>query len=386
MCWASTGKAGVSKVTFRPCDGSASQLFAFAAYGTGYTITAMSACKLCFEATQGLSGNANDYALYLNQITLSTTGCHNPSVSQIWLVSGSYPPFPPQPPPSPRSPPPNLGRRRLRTLAAPSSKQLSHFPLPKASPPAPPSALSSSSGSSAAADIPAAGGSSASSINNGSLRALLGAATDTNTLACYASAPVVVLKSGVLLTRSPNPPSPPDGTAAPDGGGTDLVLTKDPGSSNFVPDPSGQGMLFTLWLAVNYTELAADSAAMAAFKADMQDAMALAFKVPSSSITILDVSPAPVPLDGRRRLLKGSGDYVSVTMSATPSELFTSPSGWNLINNPLTYWGVNECEPMKPCLSSAFFTTNACECCSLDCAESVAIGICIEQGGHSFPG
>ena len=178
---------------------------------------------------------------------------------------------------------------------------------------------------------------------------------------------MVVLKSGVLLTRSPNPPSPPDGALAPGGSGTDLVLTKDPGSSNFLPDPSGKSMLFTLWLAINYTELEADSALMAAFMVDLQDAMALAFKVPSSSITILDVSPSTIPPGSRRRqLLVGGGDYASVTMSATPSALFTSPSGWSLLNNPLTYWDLNKCEPMRPCLSSAFFTANACEWATID--------------------
>ena len=376
MCWSSTGKAGVSKIVFRPCDGSASQLFAFALYGNGYTVTAMSACKLCFEGVYTTTINEYDYvSTNLNEVTLSKT-CDVPSSSnQIWSFSGSYPSFPP------------LSGRRLRTLAAPP-RQHSDLPLPEISPPTSPSALSSSGSPAAAAGIP--GGPSASSngisSSDGSLRALFGAASDTSLPVCYASAPVVVLKSGVLLSRSPNPPSPPDGTAASDGASTGLVLIKDPASSNFVPDPSGKAMLFTLWLAISYTELQADSVKMATFKADMQDAMALAFKVPSSSIVILDVSPAPIPADGRRRRLKGSGEYASVTMSATPSALFASPSGWNLINNPLTYWGVNECEPMKPCLSSAFFTTNACECCSLDCAESVAIGICIEQGGHSFPG
>lgn len=225
-----------------------------------------------------------------------------------------------------------------------------------------PSAAAPRSGSPASPCGPKGTSGSASS----SVRTLLSITADMNSSFCSASATVVVLKSGVLLTRSPNPPSPPDGKMSPDVDGMNLVLTKVPGSSFYVPDPSGQALLFTLWLAIRYTELKADSNEMAEFKADMRDAMALAFKVPSSSITILDVSPAPTYSNVRRRIFGDTGDYVEVTMSATPSALFTSPSGWSLINNPLTYWEVNQCESMKPCLSSAFFTNNACEFATLD--------------------
>ena len=199
MCWSSTGKAGVSKIVFRPCDGSASQLFAFALYGNGYTVTAMSACKLCFEGVYTTTINEYDYvSTNLNEVTLSKT-CDVPSSSnQIWSFSGSYPSFPP------------LSGRRLRTLAAPP-RQHSDLPLPEISPPTSPSALSSSGSPAAAAGIP--GGPSASS--NGMAKAPHLMNKELNRRKAKAKAASQTAKERAKAKEKESPPAPRDAQHGP---------------------------------------------------------------------------------------------------------------------------------------------------------------------------
>ena len=168
------------------------------------------------------------------------------------------------------------------------------------------------------------------------------------------------------LQRSPTPPSPPAAALPLDySTNCDLVLVNVAGS--FVLEPTK--LRFLLYLNISYAALVngGPGADMPAFRADLRDAVAIAFKVPSSldnalvptsNVYIYDVSPTVWPSGG----VPGS-DYVAVTMSICASDTFASPTGWNLVNNPLDYWTANTCSATQlVCLPMSFFTNNACEC------------------------